>query len=149
MARVVIYKRNHIHTRVRVTSWSEPPHNKTNKMICAPSEDSDQPGHSPSLIRVVPIRLKEHWVFSYPLSAQRRLWSDLTDTADQSICCAHISFCLFCHEAAHLFILISHYCFTRRFIYKKCNGSYISVCDTSFYAYCCRMETTLLTLLDE
>ena len=29
---------------------NEPPHDKTNKMT-APSEDSDQPGHSPSLIR--------------------------------------------------------------------------------------------------
>ena len=27
----------------------EPPHDKTNKMICASSEDSDQPGHLPSL----------------------------------------------------------------------------------------------------
>ena len=26
-------------------------HDKTNKMTCAPSEDSDQPGHLPSLIR--------------------------------------------------------------------------------------------------
>ena len=30
----------------------EPPHDKTNKVACAPSEDSDQPGHPPSLIRV-------------------------------------------------------------------------------------------------
>ena len=30
----------------------EPPHDKTNKMACAPSEDSDQPGHPPRLIRV-------------------------------------------------------------------------------------------------
>ena len=29
----------------------EPPHDKTNKMACAPSEDSDQLGHPPSLIR--------------------------------------------------------------------------------------------------
>ena len=29
---------------------NEPHHDKTNKMICAPSEDSDQPGHPPSLI---------------------------------------------------------------------------------------------------
>ena len=29
----------------------EPLHDKTNKMTCAPSEDSDQPGHLPSLIR--------------------------------------------------------------------------------------------------
>ena len=28
----------------------EPPHDKTNKMACAPSEDTDQPGHPPSLI---------------------------------------------------------------------------------------------------
>ena len=31
-----------------VSSWP-----KTNKMACAPSEDSDQPGHLPSLIRVL------------------------------------------------------------------------------------------------
>ena len=29
-----------------------PPRDKTNKVACAPSEDSDQPGHPPSLIRV-------------------------------------------------------------------------------------------------
>ena len=28
----------------------EPPHDKISKMKCAPSEDSDQPGHPPSLI---------------------------------------------------------------------------------------------------
>ena len=32
------------------TIMIEPPHDKTNKMACAPSEDSDQPGHPPSLI---------------------------------------------------------------------------------------------------
>ena len=30
---------------------NEPPRDITNKMACAPSEDSDQPGHPPSLIR--------------------------------------------------------------------------------------------------
>ena len=30
----------------------EPPHDKTNKITFAPSEDSDQPGDPPSLIRV-------------------------------------------------------------------------------------------------
>ena len=34
----------------------EPPHDKTNKMAWAPSEDSDQPGHPPSLIRVFTVR---------------------------------------------------------------------------------------------
>ena len=32
----------------------EPPHDKTNKMTM-PSEDSDQPGHPPSLIRVLAV----------------------------------------------------------------------------------------------
>ena len=43
---------------------------------CAPSEDADQPGHQPSLIRVFAVRMKKPWVLSYPLSAQLRLWSD-------------------------------------------------------------------------
>ena len=30
----------------------EQAHDRTYKMACAPSKDSDQPGHSPSLIRV-------------------------------------------------------------------------------------------------
>ena len=45
-------------------SWSEPPHDKTNKTTLRPaktqislgSEDSDQPGHPPSLIRVFAVR---------------------------------------------------------------------------------------------
>ena len=43
------------------------------KMTCVPSEDSDQPGHPPSLIRVFAVRMKKAWVLSYPLSAQRSL----------------------------------------------------------------------------
>ena len=31
-------------------SECEPPHDKTNRMAFVPSEDSDQPGHLPSLI---------------------------------------------------------------------------------------------------
>ena len=37
-----VWKRNRI--------LYEPAHEKTNKMVCAPSEDSDQPGYPPSLI---------------------------------------------------------------------------------------------------
>ena len=48
----------------------EPPHDKINKMACAPSEDSDQPGQPPSLIRVFAVRMKKAWVLSYPLRAQ-------------------------------------------------------------------------------
>ena len=34
----------------------EPQRDKNNKMICALSKDSDQPGHLPSLIRVFAVR---------------------------------------------------------------------------------------------
>ena len=60
---------------------------------CAPSEDSDQPGHPPCLIRVFAVRMKKAWVLSYPLSAQRRLWSDWADAqADLSLRWAHTYF---------------------------------------------------------
>ena len=39
-----------------LTSLYELPHDKTNKMAYVPSEDSDQPGHLPSLIRVFTVR---------------------------------------------------------------------------------------------
>ena len=57
---------------------------------CAPSEDSDQPGHLPRLIRVFAVRMKKAWVLSYLFSAQRRLWSDLADAqTDLSLRWAH------------------------------------------------------------
>ena len=56
-----------------VKPQNEPRHNKTNKVSGAPIEDSDQPGHLPSLIRVFAVRLKKVWVLSYLSSAQRRL----------------------------------------------------------------------------
>ena len=70
-------------------------------MACAPSKDSDQPGHPPSLIRVLAVHMKKHWVLSYPLSAQQRLgkcrgWSE-------SSLGAH-SFCWFCHEVAQMYL---------------------------------------------
>ena len=59
-------------------------------VACAPSEDSDQSGHPPSLIRVIAVRMKKAWVLSYPLSAKRRLWSDWADAqADLSLRWAH------------------------------------------------------------
>ena len=74
----------------QVLSWLgtfEPPHDKTNKMACVPNEDSDQPGHPPSLISVFAVCMKKHWILSYPLSAQQRLRSDRVDAqADLSRC---------------------------------------------------------------
>ena len=40
--------------------WSSD--NKTSKITCAPSEDSDQPGHLPGLMRVLAVSMKKPWV---------------------------------------------------------------------------------------
>ena len=72
-------------------------------MTCALSEDSDQPGHPPSLIRVLAVRMKKPRVLSYLLSAQRKLWSDWADAQTHlNPRCAHWSFCWFCHAVAHI-----------------------------------------------
>ena len=47
-----------------VSKVYEPPHDKTNKMACASNEDSGQPGHLPSLIRVFTVRMKKAWVLA-------------------------------------------------------------------------------------
>ena len=43
---------------VRILRITEPANDKTYKMACAPSEDSDQPGHPPSLNRVFAVHMK-------------------------------------------------------------------------------------------
>ena len=85
--------------------WAASRQNQQNG--CVPSEDSDQPGHLPSLIRVFVVRMKKAWLLSYPLSTQRRLWSDWADAqADLSLRWAHMPFCWFCHEVAHISTLL-------------------------------------------
>ena len=88
-----------------VTTWQ----NQQNE--CAPSEDSDQPGHPPSLIRVIAVRMKKPWVLSYQLSAQRRLWSDWVEAqADLSLRWALSHFVGFVmswlkwHQTAHVMV---------------------------------------------
>ena len=72
-------------------------------MTCAPSEDSDQPRRPPSLIRVFLVHMKKRWVLNYSVSEQRKLRSDWADAqADLSLRWVQRSFCLFCHEAAHM-----------------------------------------------
>ena len=84
---------------------SEPQHDETNKMTCAPSEDSDQPVCPHSLTGVFLVRMTTTWILSYPLSAQRSLRSDWADAqADLSLSWAHMPIRWFCHEAAHLCI---------------------------------------------
>ena len=71
--------------------WAASWQNQQNGMCVI--EDSDQPGHPPSLIRVFAVRLKKAWVLSYSLNAQRRLWSDWADAQDDlSLRSAHRDF---------------------------------------------------------
>ena len=60
---------------------------------CAPSEDSDQPGHPTSLIRVFDVRLMGSKGPKLSSCEQRRLWSDWADAqADLSLRWAHTQF---------------------------------------------------------
>ena len=71
---------------------NEPRHDKTNKMSVHPAKTQISLGIGP-VWSVFPIRMKKAWVLSYPLSAQRRLWSDWADAqADLSLCWAHSHF---------------------------------------------------------
>ena len=72
----------------------EPPHDKTNKMTCASSEDSDQPESSLSAWRKLG-SLATHWVQAMTLIRLGGCpgWSESSLGAQ--------SFCWFCHEAAH------------------------------------------------
>ena len=59
----------------------------------APSEDPDQPGHPPSLIRVFAVRSVGISRPKRSSCGQRRLWSDWTDAqADLSLCWAYSQF---------------------------------------------------------
>ena len=57
---------------------------------CAPSEDSDQPAHSHSLIRIFIGCVLHSQGCEVPSCKQRRLWSDCTD-ADLNLRWAHVS----------------------------------------------------------
>ena len=60
---------------------------------CAPSEDSDQPGHPPSLIRDFAVRTVGSKGPKLSSFGQRRLWSDCADAqADLSLRWAHTHF---------------------------------------------------------
>ena len=64
---------------------------KKQQTDCAPSEDSVQPGHQPSLIRVFAVRMKNAWVLTTH-------WAHSEDSDSLGA----QWFCWFCHEAAHI-----------------------------------------------
>ena len=81
-----------VYQRFMLYSVYEPPHDKKKKktttkkkqqqktkkkkMACAPSEDSNQPEHPPSLIRVFAVRMKKVWILSFPASHSAH-WADI------------------------------------------------------------------------
>ena len=74
----------------------------TKPIICAPSEDSDQPGHPPSLIRVFAVRSMGSWGPKVSSCGQRGLRSDWANVqADLRLRWAHRSFSRFCRAAAN------------------------------------------------
>ena len=77
-------------------------------MTCAPSEDSDQSEHPPSLIRVFAVRMNIPWVLIYPFSTQRRPWSNWalggSAQSDLSLRWVLRTLCLFCHAASYIYI---------------------------------------------
>ena len=108
---------------------------------CAPSGDSDQPGHPPSLIRVFSVRMKKAWALSYPLNAQRRLirlggcpgWSE-SSLGTQS-------FCWFCHKVAQICFsiwvdgLLIYFClyFTVTKCCKTMHQSFVTLAPLSYW----------------
>ena len=71
-------------------------------MICvASSEDSDQPGHPSSLIRVFAVRFIGSKGPKLPSCRQPKLWSDWVESY---LCWAHRSFCWFRRAATHFVI---------------------------------------------
>ena len=61
------------------TTQNEPPNDKTNKMTVRPVKTQISLGSRPVCSESSLSAWKKTWVLSYPLSAQRRLWSDWPD----------------------------------------------------------------------
>ena len=95
---------------------------------CAPSEDYDQPGHPPSLIRVIAVCSVGSLGPKLSSCRQRRLWSDWEDAqadqSSQSLRWAHAQpFCWFGHVAAHVIIVKSISIHYRHNTYlQECTG---------------------------
>ena len=71
--------------------------------MCVPCEDSDQPAHSRSLIRIFTGRILDGQGCRVFSCRQQRLWSDYSDAqADLSLRCVHMSEGTFSHAAAKI-----------------------------------------------
>ena len=86
-----------------VNNWAATWQNQRND--CAPSEDSDQPGHPPSLIRVFAVRMKKPG----SLATHRAHSADSDQTGRMPrliwVFAGALSFCWFCHVVAQLYFV--------------------------------------------
>ena len=90
-------------------------HDKTNKVSMRPAKTQISLGIRP-VWSVFAVRMKKAWVLSYPLSAQRRLWSDWADAhAELSLRWAHSHFVGFVMSGL---IWETFQCFLRKRKYK-------------------------------
>ena len=83
----------------------EPAHDETYNKTCATSEDSDQPAHPGSLIRVFTDCMCLLQLPGYPKRDEREplpYWVDVQ--ADLSLCWSHRSYCRFYLVLAHLYM---------------------------------------------
>ena len=118
-------------------------------MACAPSEDSDQPGHS--VIRVFAVCMKKAWGLSYSTDRTAKTLIRLGECqADLSRRWAHMPFYWFCRVAAHmLYIFTTNKLFTvYPFFVKEVQYALIGTLPTMCYSgisplpvcvtvYCC------------
>ena len=101
------YFLHHISCKFKNAIWAASWQNQQND--CVHSQDSDQPGHPPSLISEC--LLCTQWVAKDPSFRHADSEdSDQTGRMPRLICLrwAHMPFCWFCHELAHLLCMRSH-----------------------------------------
>ena len=90
---------NLYHCHHVIMIWAASWQNQQND--CAHSENSDQLGHPPRLIRAFAVRSLGSYRPKLSSCGQRRFWSDWADPW------AHMPFCWFCNEAAQFLLLFA------------------------------------------
>ena len=92
--------------KISLTTFYEPQRQTTYLLTCAPNENSDQPAHPRSLIRVFAVHRKKLWIIGYPLCALWRFLSDCANAqADLNLPWAHMSEGTFSDVAARIYII--------------------------------------------
>ena len=112
---------------------NEPRHDKTNKMSVRPAKT--QISLPPCLIRVFAVGMKKPCVLSYPLSAQRRLWSDWADAqADLHLHWVHTHFVGFVMSRLKCFVSNLQHFFGSALISAMRSPGLATLCLGNFFS---------------